>query len=144
MGIRRKSRELAVQALYMYELSDTDIHNLLSFEWSDKSYNEKILIYASDLIRGTLNNIEYLDNIIGKVMKDEISIKRMGEIEKAILRVMSYEMLKKDVPKMITIDEGVEIAKKFGNEYSHKFINGILDEIRKKYKKPVIKKKKNK
>jgi N utilization substance protein B len=58
----------------------------------------------------------------------------MGFIEKAIIRVMGFEILKeKSVPELVIINEAIEIAKKYGNDYSHKFVNGILDEIRKKF-----------
>jgi N utilization substance protein B len=132
MGIRRKSREIAVQAIYMYDVGNISLEQLLLFDWiKEKDSNVKILKFSTELIKGTIENISKIDNTINKVVNDELSLKRMGIIEKSIVRIMTYEMLFTDVPELALINEGIEISKKYGGDYSHKFINGILDGVRK-------------
>lgn len=135
MGLRRKSRELAVQALYMYDVADISIDDLISFKWMDKQLKSKILLYASDLINGTLENLNEIDEVVKKIVDDNFTLKRMGLIEKAIIRVMGFEIINTDIPELVIINEGIEIAKKYGDDNSHKFVNGILDEIRKEFRK---------
>ncbi len=137
MGIRRKARELSIQALYMYDISQPDILDLISFNWVEGEYNSKILMYATELIRGTVDNIDEIDTEISKSVNDELKIRRMGAIEKAILRVMCYELIIELLQKKIVINEAVELAKKYGADNSYKFVNGILDGIGKKNKDPI-------
>ncbi len=130
MGLRRKSREIAIQSLYMYDIAETSMSDLLSFNWIEKKYNLKVLLYSTKLIKGSIDNIDNIDLEIKKAIENELSIKRMGIIEKAILRIAVYELLYEEIPDSIVLNEAIELSKKFGNEFSHKFVNGILDEIR--------------
>ncbi len=118
----------------MFDIANTDMNELISYDWLENDYEPEVLLYATELIKGTIDNIKEIDDAVKNTIKNELSLKRMGFIEKAIIRVMGFEILKeKSVPELVIINEAIEIAKKYGNDYSHKFVNGILDEIRKKF-----------
>ena len=135
MGQRRKSREYALQALYMYELrSNSDpelLKNVASFEWVDTDIPETIKNFAIDLIQGTINKITEIDDLIDKYSKNW-KFERLTIVDKSILRIAVYEMLNSDsTPPAIVIDEAIELAKIYGGDGSGQFINGILDAINK-------------
>lgn len=128
---RSNSREFAVQAIYSWQLSKNnilDIGNYFFESYCDKkkSYDVK---YFYELIYGVANNIKELDTLIhvNLICKN---VKKISQIEKAILRISLFELIKKnDIPYKVVINEGIELAKSFGNYKSHKFINSILDKI---------------
>ena len=135
MGQRRKSREYALQALYMYELrSNSDpelLKNVASFEWVEADIPETIKNFAIDLIQGTINKITEIDDLIDKYSKNW-KFERLTIVDKSILRIAVYEMLNSDsTPPAIVIDEAIELAKIYGGDGSGQFINGILDAINK-------------
>ena len=139
MGHRRKSREYALQALYMYELRATELdagrHELLenveALGWVDADIPETIKTFAIDLIKGTINKITEIDELIDKYSKNW-KFERLTIVDKSILRIAICEMLNADgTPPVIIIDEAIELAKVYGGDGSGQFINGILDAINK-------------
>ncbi len=131
MGSRRHARIAAFQALYAWEESHTDMEELLGFTWLDRKPDEQALIFASLIIGGTLENIEDIDDQIRLHLK-RWSFERLSRVDLSILRTSTYALLyQKDIPYSVTIDEAVEIAKKFGSPESYRFVNGVLDGIRK-------------
>jgi N utilization substance protein B len=121
----------------MYDIADTNMDELLTYKWVEKKYNSKVLIYSTKLIKGTINNIREIDSEIKKSLNNDLSYKRMGIIEKAILRISSYELIFEDIPDSIILNEAIEISKRFGSEFTYKYVNGILDGIRKNRKSPL-------
>ncbi|MCG8452447.1 MAG: transcription antitermination factor NusB [Spirochaetales bacterium] len=131
MGSRRQARIAAFQALYAWEESHSDRKELLSFDWMDKKPDEGALAFASFLVGGTLDHLEDVDKHIGAHLKNW-SFERLNRVDLAILRTSTYALLyQKDIPSSVTIDEAVEIAKRFGAPESYRFVNGVLDGIRK-------------
>ena len=135
MGPRRKGRILAVQALFAYDFTHCAIGDLTHFSWvqekNSSDVDEKIRNFASLLVSGTLENIESVDSVIAKRL-EHWDFNRLNHIDLAILRVSTYSLLyMKDVPASVVIDEAVDIAKDFGTDESYRFINGVLDGIRK-------------
>ena len=131
MGSRRHARIAAFQALYAWEESHTDMEELLGFTWLDRKPDEQALILASLIIGGTLENIEDIDDQIRLPLK-KWNFERLSRVDLSILRTSTYALLyQKDIPYSVTIDEAVEIAKKFGSPESYRFVNGVLDGIRK-------------
>lgn len=149
MTKRRKARELALQFLYETDGDDGSLElkiNSFFHEFASESlilngfidstqdiYHKKETIeihdFFVDIVRGTLNNVDKIDNIIKKFAKNW-TIDRMSRIDRNILRLSIYEILfHPEIPKNVIINEAIEIAKKFGNEESSSFINGILDAI---------------
>lgn len=123
---RRKARACALQMLYSWEISQNNIKdNTIEF-LKEKNKRNIDLEYFYDLIFGITHNCENIDNLMKPYLSR--SLKKIGQVEKAILRISFYELYKRnDIPYKVSINEGIELAKLFGSEDSHKFINGVLD-----------------
>lgn len=133
MGSRRKSRELALQMLFQYDLSGNDPEAIiLTFDDLQKA-KPAIRDFAIRIFLGTIRHMEELDELIVK-QADNWRLSRMAVVDRNIIRMSVYEFLHEtDTPKLVIIDEAIEIAKKFGTQKSGQFINGILDGILKRY-----------
>jgi transcription antitermination protein NusB len=131
MGHRRKAREYALQGLYMHELSATPVETLTKLEWVEGPVPDAIREFAVTLIEGPISNIVEIDKLITKYSKNW-KFERLSAVDKSILRISIYAMLfLKDIPVIVTINEGIELGKIYGGESSGQFINGILDAVRK-------------
>jgi len=131
MGQRHKAREYAMQALYMYETVNSPIEELSSLTWLNKKIPENIREYTVSLINGSIEKIEFIDNIIKKYSKNW-KFERLSSIDKSILRISLYSLFfTPDIPSPVVINEGVELGKTYGGESSGQFINGVLDTIKK-------------
>ncbi|MGH9420680.1 MAG: transcription antitermination factor NusB [Thermoanaerobaculia bacterium] len=133
MGARRKARELAVQMLYQFDLSGNKPDMIVeTFEDLQKS-KPNTREFAVKIFRGTVDHISDIDVMI-QAQADNWRLSRMAVVDRNIIRLSVYEFLhENDTPKLVVIDEAIEIAKKFGNDKSPQFINGILDGILKRY-----------
>ena len=133
MGARRKARELAVQMLYQYDLSGNLPETIVStFEELQKS-KPNTREFATKIFHGTVAHIAKIDEMI-QLQADNWRLSRMAVVDRNIIRLSVYEFLHEDdTPKLVIIDEAIEIAKKFGTDKSSQFINGILDGILKRY-----------
>ena len=131
MGIRRLGRIAAFQALYAWEETGQPVDELLGFEWMDKRPDEATVVFAALIVRGTIENLDDVDGHIRNHLK-KWSFERLNRVDLAILRTSVYALVhQRDIPANVTIDEAVEIAKQFGSPESYRFINGVLDGIRK-------------
>ena len=129
MGRRRKARELAVQVLFHLEVNPASPEE--AFELICKNFNpaESIRHFSRLLILGVCKNKADLDDLIIRASKNW-RLERMPYVDRCILRMATYEILRMgDIPPKVSIDEAVEIGKKFGTQDSGSFINGILDNI---------------
>jgi N utilization substance protein B len=130
MGTRTKARECALQALYQLDVSGGDpreaLRGVLShFEEAD-SETER---FADELVRGVQSERKSIDDIIQK-SSTNWKLDRMARVDRNILRLAVYELLRRaDVPVRVTLNEAVELGKKFGSEESSAFVNGVLDRI---------------
>jgi N utilization substance protein B len=141
MASRRKGRILAFQALYSWDAAckrgpDTAPipENLLNFSWLEKEKQEKldenILNFSRLLITGAIENIEAVDAMIRSHLENW-DFSRLNRVDLAILRLSVYTlMFQTDVAPSIVIDEAIGISKEFGAGESYRFINGVLDSIR--------------
>ena len=155
MGIRREARERAVQFLFQYDLNQSeDLDQALGFFWESQRAaavaeekggarwgqkpelpppsTEEVAIqtFAEPLIRGTLLHVAELDEQIKKYAHNW-DIHRMAVVDRNVLRLAIFEMLHRDdIPPVVSINEAVDIAKRFSTEESGKFVNGILDKIK--------------
>lgn len=131
MGSRRQARICAFQSLYAWEESKPPIDELLNFTWLEAKPTEDIRAFASLLVTGTIENIGNIDERI----RDHLtkwSFGRLSKVDLANLRTSVYALIFQQViPPSVTIDEAVEIAKKFGSDESYRFVNGVLDGINK-------------
>jgi N utilization substance protein B len=135
MVSRRKGRILAFQALYFWESNPAPVEELVSFAWLEKekiaSLDEGIALFSKNLITGTIENIDSIDKII-KEHLEHWDISRLNRVDLAILRMSIYSLMyQNDISPSIIIDEAIGICKEYGADDSFKFVNGVLDSIRK-------------
>jgi len=131
MGHRRRSRELALQGLYMKEVGKAPIEEIVAINWIEKEITEFIRDFAVTLIKGVDDNIEEIDALIVSHSKNW-KIERLSVIDKVILRISIFALLYlPEVPDVVTINEAIELGKIYGGDSSGQFINGVLDAVRK-------------
>ncbi|MDQ6801641.1 MAG: transcription antitermination factor NusB [Acidobacteriota bacterium] len=133
MGARRKARELALQMLYQHDVSGNPPDMIIStFDDLQKS-KPNTRDFATRVFKGTVDHLGKIDEMIVQ-QADNWRIERMAVVDRNIIRMSIFEFLhENDTPKLVIIDEAIEIAKKFGTQKSSQFINGILDGILKRY-----------
>lgn len=140
MKSRHRAREIALQILYQYDLSQQSgqalpvaqglIHDL-KHHFEHFKVSEDLREFVGQLVAGTLHNLPALDETIEKHAVNW-KVARMSSVDRSLLRMASYEMLHmgNEVAGSIVIDEAIEIAKQFGTAETPAFINGILDSIK--------------
>ena len=127
MGTRRRARELALQLLYQYELTDASPEAMQAGfeEWRNAS--DEVREFADVLLRGTLERLEAIDGELGR-QTTHWRLERLAAVDRNILRLAMYELMNEtETPHAVIIDEAIEIAKKFGAKDSGRFVNGVLD-----------------
>jgi N utilization substance protein B len=135
MGSRRKARILALQALFSREFNSTPTETLLRFPWLEEErldrFDQETIDFARLLVKGSLENMDEIDTAIRDRL-EHWDFSRLSKVDLSILRMSIYSMLyQPEIPLSVTIDEAIDIAKKYGKEESYRFVNGILDGIRK-------------
>lgn len=129
MRKRTQAREFALQLLYQYEINPDDIEKTFQIFWESNEAAPDVREFAERLVRGTLSNLKQIDQIVMKYAENW-QLHRMAAVDRNILRFAAYEIIFcEDVPPKVTINEAVNIAKKFSQEDSGKFVNGVLDKI---------------
>lgn len=139
MGKRRIAREQALKFLYQIDVLTHDNNKknldvdqeLTNFFMIEKtSFDENIKKFMIFLVKGVCENIERIDQMISRY-SDNWKISRMSRIDRNILRIAVYEMTNlSNIPYAVTINEAVDIAKKYGTEESGAFINGVIDKVK--------------
>ena len=155
MGMRRQARERAVQFLFQFEMNppeelevalnhfwDSQRASALAEDKGDATWGQTVeapplsaeeaavRAFADPLIRGTLEHRQAIDEQIVKHATNW-AMNRIANVDRNVLRLAIYEMLyREDIPPIVSINEAVDIAKKFSTEDSGKFVNGILDKIK--------------
>jgi len=123
---RRKARILALQAIYSWQLSGNAIATVEQHMLLENDIAKMDVEYFKDLARGVSVHHEQLDEILMPHLARPFE--DLDMVEKAILRLSGYELkFREDVPYKVAINESIELAKLFGAEDSHKFVNGVLD-----------------
>lgn len=129
MGSRRKARELALQMLFQHDLSGNDPAQILSTFEDLRKVRPPIRDFAARLFEGTVAESQKLDDII-QAQSENWRMSRMAVVDRNIIRMSVWEFLHQDdTPKLVIIDEAIEIAKRFGTQKSSQFVNGVLDGI---------------
>ncbi|AHG73837.1 MULTISPECIES: transcription antitermination factor NusB [Mannheimia] len=125
---RRRARECAVQAIYSWYISKNTVEEVELAFIADQDMKGVDMPYFRKLFRGVVDNVEAIDEALRPYLdraEDDID-----PIERSILRLSGYELkFENDVPFRVVINEGIEVAKVFGSDDSHKYINGILDKL---------------
>ena len=161
MRYRRLARERAVQFLFQHDLNPPEaIEEELDRFWESQtsaaiaedhkastwgeesepteatSEDKEVRKFGDPLIRGVLEKLSELDGIIGEQIRNW-DIERIAKVDRNILRLAIYEMLHRDdIPPVVSINEAIDIAKKFSTENSGRFVNGILDKVKGKLMRP--------
>jgi transcription antitermination protein NusB len=131
MGNRHKAREFALQILYAIDISENQPEKVVSLFWETLTCQEEVRLFSNELVMGVCRHMALVDEIISRY-SEHWAIERMTSVDRNILRMAVYELLcLPEIPHSVTINEAVEIGKKFGSEDSGAFVNGILDKIAK-------------
>lgn len=127
---RRKAREYALQILFQIDFTERKIETRdLEEFWADKKERTDVKEFAEGLVRGTLGKLDEIDKMIESVTENWL-LKRMAAVDRNILRFAVYEILyRRDIPSAVTINEALEIAKKYSSLDAASFLNGILDRL---------------
>jgi N utilization substance protein B len=130
MGKRREGREAALQFLFSHDLNTRlDDRDAEAF-WVLRRTSPSVRAFAEELIAGVRSHLETLDTLIAPAL-DNFDIERVSAVERNILRIALFEMTHlQEIPAAVTINEAIEIAKRFGGNESGRFVNGVLDRIR--------------
>ncbi len=131
MRKRTQARECALQILYQSDIRKEQPEKLFLDFWRDNEVGAEVSDFASSLVLGTLKNLKKIDETI-TCYASNWKLNRMAVIDRNVLRLATYELLFcDDIPQKVSINEAVDLAKKFGDTESGKFVNGILDKISK-------------
>jgi N utilization substance protein B len=123
---RSLSRRLAMQALYQWQMTQQSSAELLNQYAQDEGYPEVDAEYFAEVLRGVTGDGEALDLALGELIDRPVA--QLDPIEHAVLLIGVYELAHRtEVPFRVVINEGVELAKKFGATDGHKFVNAVLD-----------------
>lgn len=129
MGNRRRAREFALKVLFHMEFNPGSPHETFKLIRENFGVSEDIQPFSEELVTGVYENRKILDDMIGKSSKNW-KLERMSRADRSILRLGAFEILyRQDIPPKVSINEAVELGKKYGTEDSSAFINGILDNI---------------
>lgn len=132
MRKRTLARECALKILYRIEISKDSPEDSIEDFWSrETEADNEVKVFADSLVKETIANLSRIDEAISRYAQNW-ELKRIAVIDKNILRMGICEMFyKDDIPPKVSINEAIELAKKYGDNDSGKFVNGILDKIRK-------------
>ena len=131
MRKRTQAREYALQILYQIDVRNDPEDKILVDFWKNIEAEPEVSDFAAKLVIGTIRNKKKVDETISKYASNW-KLNRMAVIDRNVLRMAAYELLFcEDIPPKVSINEAVDLAKKFGDTESGKFVNGILDKINK-------------
>lgn len=126
---RRASREMAMKLLYQLEFQKDSIDEQKKLFFQENMISGKDQIYISDVVEGVNKNKDYISNLI-EVHSKGWKISRISKVDISIMRLSIYEIcFRDDIPYSVSVNEAVELAKKYSNEDAGSFVNGILSKI---------------
>ncbi len=130
MGTRRRAREMAMQALFYMDTQQNGSPRMLERFCENFSLPQKVRPFFLQLVNGVLAAQPQIDILIERYSKNW-KVQRMSCVDRNVMRIAVFEMLFcPDIPPKVSINEAIDVAKKFGTEESGAFINGIVDRIR--------------
>jgi N utilization substance protein B len=132
MPSRRRAREYALQMLYQAEIGGVSIAEVLEHFWDREEAPEDVRRFAAHLAAGTSVAREEIDTLLRDNLENW-RLERLGTVDRNVLRLAVFEFLRDpETPRIVVIDEAIEVAKRFGGDESGQFVNGILDALRKR------------
>lgn len=128
---RSAMRELAFQLIYGLEMQkeEENLEQVEIFVENNEITDEKVIAYLKDIQKGLVENSSEINSLIENNLKENWSLNRVSKINLSLIKIAIYEMLYKEVPYKVAINEVVELAKKYSDESAPVFINGILASI---------------
>ena len=127
---RSAMRELAFKFIYEIEMQkENTVEQFEIFIENNEITDEKVIEYLKDIKQGIQENLAEIENLIGNNLKENWSLNRISKINLSLLKVAIYEMVYKNIPYKVAINEVVELAKKYADDSAPMFINGILASV---------------
>ena len=129
MRLRSKAREVVLHILYQVEIAHTDYQSACQNYLKNYPQKQEVIDFSHTLIEGVCKNLKDIDSLIKKYVKNW-EIDRMAVIDRNILRLACFEIINlPEIPPKVSINEAIELAKRFGDIDSPRFVNGVLDKI---------------
>jgi N utilization substance protein B len=127
---RRKAREFALQILFQLDIrKEKPTLTLFKRFWTEFEPDDEVRAFTEEIVKGTFKHLKVINEKILASAKNW-SLDRMATVDRNVLRMAAYEILyRMDIPPSVTINEAIELAKKFGTDESGAFVNGILDNV---------------
>lgn len=130
MGKRRQGREAALKLLYALDLTRADVQDVVNAAWVQEIIPPNGRDFVMMLVTGVSDHREEIDTVI-RTWSSHWSLARIGVVERNLLRLAIFELLfRPDIPPNVTINEAVEMAKRYGAEEAWVFVNGVLDRVK--------------
>lgn len=130
---RTETRQIAFELLYSLEIQKTEAseqeEQINLFLEGQEIKDEKVREYILDMVNGISENKEKIENLISKNLKEKWDITRISKINVTLLKLAIYEIIYKKLPYKVVVNEVVELAKKYGDDSSSSFINGVLANV---------------
>ena len=119
-----------MQLLYQHDLTQTDLHEAMAFFWKHFPADPEVREFCILLVRGSQERLAVIDDLLAEA-SEHWTLTRMSAVDRNILRIAVYELLDRpDIPPSVSINEAIEIAKKYSTPDAALFINGVLDRIK--------------
>jgi N utilization substance protein B len=133
MPSRHKSRQHALQLLYLWDMRRQPVHEIISSYYESLASEESEPVterdpFAEDLVRGAVEKVDEIDRLISE-QSEHWRLERMAAVDRTILRVAIYELMALPTPSAVVIDQALELARRFSSEESIPFLNGVLDAV---------------
>jgi transcription antitermination protein NusB len=123
---RSRARRRALQAVYAWQMSGSNVRDVIAQFAHEQAHEVADLEYFEDLVRGVDKHCEELDTALAPFLDRDVE--QVDPIERAVLRIAAYELReRRDVPYRVVINEAIETVKRFGAEHGHTYVNGVLD-----------------
>jgi N utilization substance protein B len=133
LAARSRARRRATQALYAWQMSGNPMKEVIEEFRHEQDMEIADLDYFEDLLRGVDKNLKEIDAGLAPFLDRDIA--QVDPIERAILRLSTYELrYRVDVPYRVVLNEAIEVAKRFGAEHGHTYVNGVLDKAAKEWR----------
>ena len=129
MATRHQSRESVISLLYAKDVGNDNIEKFMDEIFEDKKIRNQQREFANSLYVGVIDNLSELDTELNRHLTD-YKIDSIGHIERAVLRLGIYEILKTDLDDAVVINESIELCKSLASDSAPKFINGVLDAVK--------------
>lgn len=135
-GTRREAREAVLQFLFSHDLNNETLPDQCAGFWELRTARQKVRDFAEELLNGIFEHRTEIDLAIDAACQN-YTLDRLAAIDRNILRLAVYEILHRgDIPVPVTLNEAIEIAKRFGSAESAGFVNGVLDRIQSEHGRP--------